>query len=269
MKPFYLFIINCLLVTGVSAQTVKSRLQTAFGQFEADPQLESAISSLYVVNAATGEVVFDKNSRIGLAPASTQKIVTAASAFELLGSGFRYATRFIMARELRQGTPWLYVQGSGDPAFGSARFAATREGPILENVRRSLSGWSVPPVILIPDVGFGTASVPDGYIWQDIGNYYGAGHYQLNWKENRYDVLLNSEEEKKLTSIAGITLDTAGYHIYNEVISGKPGSGDNAYIYGPPYGNRIIIRGTIPPNQKSFSIFPGRSPIHRLHLGKR
>ena len=27
----------------------------------------------------------------------------------------------------------------------------------------------------------------DGWIWEDIGNYYGAGVSGLNWHENQYD----------------------------------------------------------------------------------
>ena len=47
-----------LLVAGVSAQTTSQRLQKAFQQFEGDSQLKHAISSLYVIDAATGQVVF-------------------------------------------------------------------------------------------------------------------------------------------------------------------------------------------------------------------
>ena len=82
-----LFFVACclLLVAGSVAQSVSQTLQKTFQQFESDEQLKHAISSLYVIDAKTGKVVFDKNSRIGLAPASTQKIITSVTAFELLG----------------------------------------------------------------------------------------------------------------------------------------------------------------------------------------
>ena len=78
----------------LAAQKVAQKLQKAFQQFENDSQLKHAISSLYVIDAKTGQVVFDKNSQVGLAPASTQKIITAATAFELLGRDFGYKTFF-------------------------------------------------------------------------------------------------------------------------------------------------------------------------------
>ena len=89
MKKF-LFVAGCwLLVAGSSAQSISPKLQKAFQQFENDSQLKHAISSLYVINAKTGQVVFDKNSQVGLAGASTQKIITASTAFELLGKDYQ------------------------------------------------------------------------------------------------------------------------------------------------------------------------------------
>ena len=64
-------------------------------------QLKHAISSLYVIDANTGQVVFDKNSQIGLAPASTQKIITSVTAFELLGKDYRYKTDFYLSGKSR------------------------------------------------------------------------------------------------------------------------------------------------------------------------
>jgi serine-type D-Ala-D-Ala carboxypeptidase/endopeptidase (penicillin-binding protein 4) len=79
-----------LLVTGSFAQTINQKLKKAFQQFESDDQLKHGISSLYVIDAKTGKVVFDKNSQVGLVPASTQKIITSVTAFELLGKDYRY-----------------------------------------------------------------------------------------------------------------------------------------------------------------------------------
>src|SRR5258706_13818195 len=89
-----LMVIGCLLLVTVSfAQSITQKLQNVYRQFGADSQLRHAISSLYVINAETGKVVYDENSQVGLAPASTQKIITAVTAFELLGKSFRYKTQ--------------------------------------------------------------------------------------------------------------------------------------------------------------------------------
>src|SRR6266542_7063629 len=103
MKKAFLVAGCWLLFAGLYAQTVSKKLQKAYLQFEADSQLRHATSSLYVINAKTGEVVFDKNSQVGLAPASTQKIITAATAFELLGKDYRYKTELGYNGEIKNG----------------------------------------------------------------------------------------------------------------------------------------------------------------------
>src|SRR5260221_12229462 len=124
MKKFILASGCWLLVACSFAQTVNQKLQIAFQQFESDSQLKHAISSLYVIDAKTGNVVFDKNSQVGLAHASTQKIITAATAFELLGKDYRYKTELGYDGKIEKGllNGNLYVVGSGDPTLGSWRF---------------------------------------------------------------------------------------------------------------------------------------------------
>src|SRR5678816_851891 len=96
MKKTHLLLAFYILHFTLSAQTISQKLQKAYQQFESDSQLRHAISSLYIINAKTGEVVFDKNSQIGLAGASTQKIITAATAFELLGKDYKYQTELVL-----------------------------------------------------------------------------------------------------------------------------------------------------------------------------
>jgi len=263
----FLFVLCCLLQFCDSfSQTVTQKLQKAFQQFENDGQLKYAISSLYVIDAKTGKVVFDKNSQIGLAPASTQKVVTSVTAYELLGKDFTYKTNFVLSKDLHLGNLYLFVQGSGDPTFGSSRFRSTSPSLIFDNIYRSLQN-SAPQTLFVLDFMFGTASLPEGYIWQDIGNYYGSGHYQLNWKENQYDIVFESGKEKITSKVIKINMDTTGMTFFNEVISGSPESGDNAYIYAAPYSKNIYLRGTIPPNKKSFEI-SGAVPDPPLSFAK-
>lgn len=254
MKKLFLSGGVWLLVSGSFAQTVTQNLQKAFKAFETDPQLKYAISSLYVVDANSGNVVFDKNSQVGLAPASTQKIITAATAFELLGKDYRYKTRFISGKDLHTNSVyWLFVDPSGDPTFGSQRYDLTKGEMIFNSLNERLKNRQI-EMIWIVENKFDTKAIPDGWIWQDIGNYYGTSSAFLNWKENQYDIFFDSNQEAEPTIITKITMDTIGKKFVNEVKAGKPGSGDNAYIYNAPYSNTFIVQGTIPPGKNSFSI---------------
>ena len=96
MRIFLASIIFLIYTIAGHSQSISNRLAAAYQKFEADSQLNHASVSLYIIDANTGEVVFDKNSRVGLAPASTQKIITSVSAFELLGADYSYQTMFFL-----------------------------------------------------------------------------------------------------------------------------------------------------------------------------
>jgi len=159
-------------------------LAKSFQKFEKDPQLKAAVSSLYVVNAKTGKVIFDKNSSIGLAPASTQKIITTASAYELLGKDFRYKTQFAIDKVDSS----LAILPGGDPTFGSWRWDATNEFTIMKQVVQAVKKLKVKQFagVVLDGTGWESESIPDGWTWQDIGNYYGAGAEKLNLRENKF-----------------------------------------------------------------------------------
>jgi D-alanyl-D-alanine carboxypeptidase/D-alanyl-D-alanine-endopeptidase (penicillin-binding protein 4) len=237
------------------AQTVTQKLQKAFQQFESDSQLKHAISSLYVVDAATGKVLFDKNSQVGLAPASTQKIVTAATAFELLGKEYRYRTDLGYTGTIIKDTLVgdLIFRGCGDPTMGSWRYESTKDKLILEKFYSALKEKtieSVSGVISHNYDDFSFVSIPDGWIWQDIGNYYGASADVLNWKENQYDIVLRSGSEIG----SEVEIVSPGKIFINELKAAPKGTGDNAYVYFPKIGPSQVVSGTIPINEPSFKI---------------
>lgn len=258
MKKVFLLSCCWLFVTGSFSQTISQKIQKAFQQFESDSQLKHAISSLYVIDAKTGAVVFDKNSQIGLAGASTQKIITAATAFELLGKDYRYKTELGYEGLLKNGIldGDLLVTGSFDPTFGSWRYPQTKEDIIISKWKKSFQKSGIrnfKNVYYSEEPGSGMQSIPDGWIWQDIGNYYGAGSRPLNWKENQFDLIL---ESKKDTGLITILRESSEKYLKfdNNVISAKKGSGDNAYIYITPNSNQGFLKGTIPIDEKSFKI---------------
>jgi serine-type D-Ala-D-Ala carboxypeptidase/endopeptidase (penicillin-binding protein 4) len=237
-----------LLVAGSSAQNIIQRLEKAYQQFEADSQLKHAVSSLYVIDAKTGNVVFDKNSQIGLAGASTQKIITSATAFELLKKDYRYKT------EVRKKYQWTYIVGYGDPTLGSWRFNKDAGNiffaEIIKAVQKNKQGIGG---LVLADPYFDKL-LPGGWIYEDIGNYYGANAVGMNWHENQYD--LTFLPGNKVGSAA--ELDTATFRFWrvtdNRVKTGIIGSGDNAYIYFVPLDHNFFLRGTVPSGVEKFTI---------------
>lgn len=266
MKKTLLFVISCLSLTMLAAQTVPEKLQKAFFQFESDSQLRHAVISLYVVDAETGKVVFEKNSLTGLAPASTQKIITSVTAFELLGKDFHYETAFAYSGSISKGVlnGQLVLIGSGDPTLGSWRFSSTNPQGFYNRLATALKTHGIEHIagkngFVIDASRFSDETSQDGWIWQDIGNYYGANAFGLNWRENQFDVRFRPGNVGNETSVDSMI---PGYversiQVKNEVLTGKEGSGDNTYFY---FQNRnkqpsgYVARGTIPAAVKYFDV---------------
>lgn len=257
MKKLFL-LVGVMLSFCSFAQNISKRLQDAYQKFENDSQLSNAISSLYVINANTGEVVFGNNSKIGLATASTLKIVTAATAYELLGKDFKYETKFGYVGAIKGKSLFgdFYLKPSGDPTLGSWRWRTTSDTFVINELlpvikKLNITGFND---ITIDDKEWNSETIPDGWIWQDIGNYYGAGAAGFNWRENQFDIIMKSGKEIGDPVTIVRTNPKSGMPLVCMVKSAGKGSGDNSYVYYPLLEARGIVRGTIPVNENAFTI---------------
>ncbi len=255
-------------------QSITEQLNAALKKLQGDEQFKHAILSIYVAESKTGKVIVDKNAQVGLAPASCQKVVTSVSAFELLGKEYQYKTEIGYDGELKEmnlkGN--LYAIGYGDPTLGSWRWEKTSEAIVLNNFKEVISKKinKIEGNIFGYDRKWESNFTPKGWIWEDIGNYYGAGAAALNWRENQYDVYLKAGEKigDKVTINKIIPIPEAT-GLISEVITAAKGSGDNAYIFLPPYSNYGFVRGTIPLGENNFKISgsipdPGGQMINEL-----
>lgn len=238
------------------AQQIKQKLSVAINQLEKDSQFSHAIISLYVVDGKTGNLVYEKNRQLGLAPASCQKIITSVSAFELLGKEYRYKTPVNINKT--KDSVRLYLVGSGDPTIGSSRWSSTKMNTVYRDILLALRKKDISALgsdISIAKNKFDQQTIPDGWVWEDIGNYYGAGAGAFNWNENQYDLVLSSgKTEGDPTEIISFDPSTAKMPFSNYITTGKKGSGDQAYIYPEPFGMGAFATGTIPPARERFVI---------------
>ncbi|MBB2145619.1 D-alanyl-D-alanine carboxypeptidase/D-alanyl-D-alanine-endopeptidase [Pedobacter sp. LMG 31464] len=233
------------------AQFPIAKLEQAYQNLVDDSQAKYAITSLCVLDAQTGKVIFAKNENIGLATASTLKTITSATAFSVLGKDFKYQTTLAYSGKIKpdgtlQGD--LIIIGSGDPTLGSWRYEQTKENVVLNSWLSAIKSAGIKKIegsIIGDDSLFGTQSMPEGWIWQDMGNYYGAGSSALAWRENQFDIHLKPGGSTDAeVSIQKIVPAMPYLKVINELKTGSSGSGDNAYGFLPPYSNLAYLRGT-------------------------
>ncbi len=243
----------------LKGQDLRERIRKEITKFESDSQMRHAALGLFVVESNTGKPVFEKNAQLGLAPASCQKVITATTAFELLGKDFRYKTEFRyngrVSDSLLRGN--IYIIGSGDPSLGSWRYASTSADPVGKALAESLHSHGIYRMeggLVSVNYGFETQAIPGGWIWEDIGNYFGAGSYCVNWRENQYDLIL--KPGMNIGDSVSILNYRPALHIKleNELNTGPVESGDNSIIYFSPGRSQGYIHGTIPCCVDSFVI---------------
>ncbi len=244
-----LFLFSFYLLKGQTS--LSQKIKQAYERLEADPQMAFASASLTVLNADNGEVLFSKNGNMGLAPASSLKTITAATAFYLLGSDFTYETNLaytgtISPSGILDGD--VYILGGGDPSLGSWRFDQTKTEVVLGAWLNAIKNAGIKQIkgqIIADDHLFGTQIIPDGWIWQDVGNYYGGGASSLSWRENQFDVYIRpGNKVGESVTLKSIFPAMPYIQFVNEVLTGKAGTGDQVYAYMAPNSNLIYLRGT-------------------------
>ena len=257
MRIVYLVVFFGLFHCGFSQQ-ISMKLEKSIAALQQDKQFDHSIISLDVVEDKTGKTIYAKNIQAGLAPASCQKIITSATAFELLGKDYLYKTQFGYSGNIINNTldGNLYMVGNGDPTLGSWRWKETSEDFIINKLITEFGKLNISKInsFIIDNTKWGTQTLPDGWVWQDIGNYYGAGCSSFNWHENQYDIVLKPGKKigdsVKISSVNPIGLART----INELTTAGPGTGDQANVYYAPYSLVNFLRGTIPLGVDSLTI---------------
>ena len=250
MKKFAALLLILLASFSVGAQNLTEKLKIAFRKFETDEQLKYASTSFTVLDANNGGLIFGAQENAGLAPASTLKTITSATAFALLGENFTFNTEFFYTGNIQNGVlnGDIIIRGSGDPTLGSERWPQTQKNQLLNQIITALKAKGINQIkgkIIGDDAIWDSQSLPLGWIWQDIGNYYGAGSSALCWGENQLDLkLIPSNTVGKSVILANENPIYPFLNILNKLKTGAIGSGDQVYAYSAPYTNQIYLRGT-------------------------
>jgi D-alanyl-D-alanine carboxypeptidase/D-alanyl-D-alanine-endopeptidase (penicillin-binding protein 4) len=261
MTKKFLSLLSILVCISVQmySQSAAEKLKKKMNTFLNGDQLKHAVVSMYVTDT-DGNKIFALNPQYGLAPASTQKIFTAIAAFSLLGKDFSYKTEIgyngtISNGELKGD---LIIKGYGDPTLGSWRYAQTKPDSILHFFTGAIKDAGIKKIrgnIILDDDAFSYNALPGGYIWDDMGNYYGSGIWAINWRENQYDLILKPGNNIGDTSTLLRTNPPLAIDEYNNFITtAQAGTGDNTILYAAPYSEKIFAEGTIPKGVNEFEV---------------
>lgn len=249
---------NLLLVLFLSV-LFETYAQKELNTIFSNEHLRTASISWYALDAKTGEVIAETPQK-SLAPASVMKIVTTAAALEILGPQFRFKTEVGYSGKIENEsgvlTGDLVIKGGCDPSFYSKYFADYYKGTFedwAEEIKNSgikkIKGDLVIDVSVMKD-----SSIPGGWAWDDIANYYGAGVSALNYFDNLYEIHFSSPSGIGKSAKIVYTLPAIdGLALENKVVTSDSNL-DLSCVYGAPHSFKREISGTIPMNRSDFVV---------------
>ncbi|QRX63935.1 D-alanyl-D-alanine carboxypeptidase/D-alanyl-D-alanine-endopeptidase [Dysgonomonadaceae bacterium zrk40] len=239
--------------------------QPALEQFVNHPALRHASVGVSVTDMVTGRSILSYNNERSLTPASVLKVITTATALEMLGEHYRYKTE--VALDANDPTRILVI-GAGDPTLGSEAFGDHPETfftVAADALRRALPSGREYSIYVVDDL-FGYNGISPEWTWIDMGNYYAAGAYGISIFDNSYKLFFDTTDRSSCPKILRTEPEMEQLTFQNELTLNTTGR-DNGYIYGAPFSNERILRGNIPAGRKAFSI-KGDIPDPGLLLGE-
>lgn len=211
-----------------------------------------------------GVPIVSHNAARRLNPASNMKVVTTAAALRVLGRDFRWYTTVAHDGSVDSGGVLhgnLYIIGGGDPTLGAEnppRKAQEMASEAFDAIVTALRDAGISGIDgCIAGDGSWIEGMREDRTWsfEDLGTYYGTCVSGLNFYENRkdFEVTPGVVPGDSLT----ITPDyppSPWMRWRHECSTGKPGTGDNLYLYTPAEKAVGTLRGTYAAGRKPKTV---------------
>jgi D-alanyl-D-alanine carboxypeptidase/D-alanyl-D-alanine-endopeptidase (penicillin-binding protein 4) len=248
--------ITTIILSAAAALCVAGQ-QNVMDTILADTALTGTSYSFCFADALTGEIIYTYDAERNLAPASVMKLYPTSTALLFLGPDYRYSTAVVMSGSFNRRRGVLdgdiIIRGGGDPSLGSQYFsehygdviAKWTEALAAEGLKRVRGRVAAAPSIC----DFNPA--PAGWAWGDLGQYYGAGVYDINYNDNMYRIFITGQSEGLPALIDSVEEYGSDIHLTSYLTSS--GRSDNGYVYNAPYATNAWIAGSVPADS-SFAL---------------
>ena len=246
------FILNgCSNISTVSTTFKEEKQPKAVQEFVQADILEYGNFSFYAIDLNSGKNIANYKGKVPLIPASVMKIVTSATAYEVLGEDFKLETKLLYQGKISDKGVLngdLFIQGGGDPTLGSNGIAKKQDEFLKEWILavKKAGIKEVKGDIVILDDLFGYEGISGKWLWEDMGTDYAPITNGISIFDNLYKIYLKSDNEK--VTIEKIVPNVKGITFDNKVAISEDGKKD-IYVRGIPFDNNRILRGVMPKNK--------------------
>ena len=231
-------------------------------QFRNEPAFRHAQLGYAIKKISNSKEVIGLNQKVKMIPASSLKLITTLSAVKLLGKDYTYKTKLYHTGTLNyDGTLEgdILIVASGDPTLASPAFKGVKSLPqLIDEITNKIRKAGINCIegsIKVDNSIFEHEGPEDGWQFNDIANYYGAGAWSFNIHENLFSICFDTNDKiGKVANVVSTDPQMEDLIFDNKVRIAGSYTGDNAYVYGSVHGAKREIRGTVPQTKGSFRI---------------
>lgn len=266
-KFFIILFAFCIVSGAVFAQnesfsakssTTLEELRNEFDQLFDDPDFYNAQWGVCVQSLETGEFLYRRNENKLLMPASNLKLVTTASALQLLGAGYKFRTEIGYSGKIEGSSLKgdLVVKGFGDPTI-SGRYTKDDVLKYFNDWADSLLNFGIEEItgnIIGDDNAFDDVGLGNGWSWDYESYWYSAPSGALSLNDNCVDIIVTPAKRGDKADIK-IIPDNKYSVIVNRVITVPFDSSAGIEIYRERGTNVITVSGKIRETGKPVKLF--------------
>ena len=214
---------------------------------------------LLVVDAATGEILYEKNADKYFVPASNMKLLTTALALDTLGPDYRFRTTIetngVLSADGKLSGD-LFLVGRGDPNLSNRKFPFDLkeefDGPpekALAELADAVASRGVKEIsgdVVGDDSYFPRERYPDGWEIDDMVWEYGAAISAIVVDDNTVTLTLTSGEKAGDAVQAVLEPPAQEFVVRNEVITIAAKEKADLRLTREPGASTVVVSGTLP-----------------------
>jgi D-alanyl-D-alanine carboxypeptidase, serine-type, PBP4 family len=274
MNAPYRFLL-CFLISLIGSFSSLAETPLPIKRFLSMPEMRGASFSIMAKDVDNGEILYRYDEDRSLTPASVLKLVTTATALEILGAEYQFKTTIEYDGTITDGVLEgnLYIHGGGDPTLGSEYLLKDRSSFNPDN-NTFIPEWisavkqagirSINGRVISDESIYDSEGVSRKWLYEDMGSYYAPGSYGLSVFDNMYKLYLRSGSVGSTPSIIRTSPRMTDLYFINHITSANV-STDSSFIMGAPFSDERRLYGVVPVNRNEY-ILRGDIPDPALFL---
>ena len=248
---------------GLARQSALSKKQSAKFAARADAVLGTGPTGkgewgLLIVDAQTGETLYQQNADRYFVPASNMKLFTTALALTKLGPDYRFHTTLETSGTISDGVlnGNVSLVGRGDPNLSNRKFPYNLkeefDGPpekVLIELADGLVAKGVKEIsgdVIGDDSYFPRERYPSGWEIDDMVWEYGAPISSIVVDDNTVTLTLTPGDQPGSPVQASIDPATPDFIVENGVVTSAPDVKSDLTLTRDPGASLVVVKGTMP-----------------------